>query len=236
MSLPDFENAIHFKDFTDDTEKSLGTIYLTGGGFVDRPFTGAGTDSKFGWQEMVWKKSPSRAGGFTFTNMDNIEVGLVARCEINFKYMNIQDYMDLRKIIGRERHFYAKFFDVDSGEWVTREMYCSENQANTLYTLKQSLIGVMDYSIKFVGTNRDITQNATYSVTYDSNGGTGTASSLTGKSWGSQVTIDSGSSLSRDGYNLVGWSKTANGSVNYRPNQSITLWDSLTLYAVWEAV
>lgn len=236
MSLPNFNEAINFKKFTDPTEQSLGTIYLTGGGFVDRPFNGCGVDSKFGWEEMVWKKTPNRAGGFAFTNMDNIEVGLVARCEINIKYMNIKDYEDLRKIIGRERYFWAKFFDIDKGEWVFRQMYCSENSISKLHTLKQSLIGVMDYSIKLVGTNNDVNQDATYSVTYNSNGGSGTVSSKTGLTWGSQVKIDSGSTLSKSGYNFVGWSKIKNGELSYRPNQSTTLWDNITLYAVWEEV
>lgn len=235
MSLVDYKNAIHFDDFEDETEKSLGTIYITGGGYVDRPFKGSAPDSKYGWQELVWKKNPNRTSGtFAFQNMKNIAVSLVARCELNYKYMNIDDYMALRKILGRERYFKVKFFDVDEGKWVRREMYCSENQINKLFTLDKSLIGVLDYSIKLVGTNRDVFVNQTYTITYNSNGGTGTIQSETGIPWGDERTISSGSGISKEGHSLAGWSLTSDGKANYAPNQETTIWDNLTLYAVWE--
>ena len=152
MALPNYDKAIKFAD---TKYGSIGTIYLTGGGFVNRPFNGIAPDSQWGWEEFTWFKPPTRNRTFAFQNMDNIDVGLIARCEINVKYMNIEDYKDLRKIVGRERYFTATFFDVDAGEWVTRTMYCTENSKKQLFTLKQSLIGVLDLAIKLAGTNTD---------------------------------------------------------------------------------
>ena len=241
----DYENSL------DLTEKPIGTIYLTGGGFVNRPFQGWGTDSLYGWQEMVWKKNPTRGGTFAFTNIDDIDVGLVARCEISTKYMNIQDFMDLRKIVGRERHFLATFFDGDGGKWVTRDVYCSESSKNQLFVLKKHLIGVRDVTVKLVGTNLDVqtttdengnevSTTETLSVVYNINEGTGSIETETAE-YGSQVTISDGSGIiAPTGKHLALWeAKMTVGGVlttvgQYGLGQSITLWKGLTLYPKYE--
>lgn len=246
----DYENSL------DLTEKPIGTIYLTGGGFVDRPFQGWGTDSLYGWQELVWKKSPTRGGTFAFTNIDDIDVGLVARCEISTKYMNIQDFMDLRKIVGRERHFLATFFDSDEGKWVTRDMYCSENSKNQLFVLKKHLIGVRDVTVKLVGTNLDqqttidadgneVTTNTTLSIVYnitDKDGNIISTNLQTGE-YGSQVTLSDGAGITAPpNSHLALWEAkmTLNGKLEtvgqYGLGQSITLWKGLTLYSKYETV
>lgn len=251
MSLPNYKNAIKFEDTNYEevglTKGSIGSIYITGAGFIDREFRGIGVDSKFGWQEMVWASSPNRSQSFAFDNMDQIEIGIVARCEINIHYLDIQDYMDLRKIVARQRHFYVKFFDIDECKWKNREMYCSENEASRLFVLKQSLIGQMDYTIKFVGTNRDLNLSP-LSITYNNDDiiqqitATGDIPVDSGKVWGDQININSGSSLVPDGdYHLAYWYtvETVDGTQvmaqKYGPNQSVTIWDSLVLYPRWEA-
>lgn len=240
--LPDSDKFISYAD------RSIGTIYITGGGFIRRPFTGVGADSKFGWEELTWFKTPSRSRTFAFSNMDDIDVGLIARCEINIKYMNIQDYMDLRKILGRERHFTVEFFDIDKGDWITRDMYCSENTRSKLFTLKQSLIGVMDYSIKLVGTNLDLEDVVGVDgsgglrrmiVTYNSGEGYG---SITSESveWGGQVKIADGANflVSPDGKHFKHWVSKKGDKVTgcYGANQSITVWGDLDLYAEYEGM
>ena len=243
----DYENSL------DLTDKPIGTIYLTGGGFVNRAFQGWGTDSLYGWQEMVWKKSPTRGGTFAFTNIDDIDVGLVARCEISTKYMNIQDFMDLRKIVGRERHFLATFFDSDEGKWVTRDMYCSENSKNQLFVLKKHLIGVRDITVKLVGTNLDqqttidadgneVTTNATLSIVYNINSGSGSIETETAE-YGSQIKLNDGSGIiAPTGKHLALWEAkmTVDGVLTtvgqYGLGQSITLWKGLTLYPKYETV
>lgn len=235
MAIVDSKNAIDFDDYEDETEQSLGTIYITGGGYFERPFKGSGTDSKYGWQELAWRKDPNRtAQTFAFTNMTEISVGLVARCELNYKYMNISDYMALRQILGRERFFYVKFFDTDDGEWVTREMYCSSNSINQLFTYGKKLLGVRDYTIKLVGTNRDLDNDITYTITYNSNGGTGSISSETSISRGDEATLSDGSGYTKSGAHIIGWSLSPDGDINYALGQETTIWRDLQLYAVWE--
>lgn len=236
MTLPKYNEAI---------KEKIGKIYITGGGFVDREFNGIGTDSKYGWQEMVWKSTPSRGGTFAFTNMDDIDVGLIARCELNIKYMNIHDYMDLRKILGRERHFTVKFFDVDDGEWRTRDMYCSENQINKLYTLKQSLIGVLDYTIKLVGTNLDLetyindgietTELRKFNITYFNDDGS--VNTIKQVKWGGNIYIGKGIVvIAPEGKHLKYWQDRLSQDErvgDYLPIQPETVWKDLNLYPVW---
>lgn len=249
--LPNVENSI------DLTDESISKIYITGGGFVRREFRGCGADSQFGWQELVWKSQPSRGGTFAFTNMDDIDVGLVARCEVNIMYMNIQDYMDLRKIIARERHFTVEFFDIDEGIFVSRDMYCSENSRNKLLILSKHLIGVANIPIKFVGTNLDvvttidadgneITTDKELSIVYEIDSGSGTVSDKnedgttvykTAKYGEQRVLSDGTGVIAPQNKNLKYWvTRNKNGDISgtYGLGQSVTVWKGMTLYPYYE--
>ena len=68
---PKYKNAI---DFSDNGIGSIGSIYITGGGFVNREFKGVSPNSAFGWNELVWKKTPTRSNNFSFDNIDDIDV------------------------------------------------------------------------------------------------------------------------------------------------------------------
>lgn len=74
-----------------------------------------------------------------------------------------------------------------------------------------------------------------YSVTFNANGGTGTADTVKG-GWPDNpgVTLASGSGFSRTGYRLLGWSEDANAtSPTYSLSSSYTPTDDVTLYGVW---
>lgn len=240
MTMPDYKKAIKFSQMADaegEIVGSLGTIYLTGGGFYRRAFSGIGSNSQFGWQEMVWKKSPTRSGDFSFININSIDVGLVARCEIVIPYNNIQDYMDLRKIIARERYFKARFFDVDEGQWVEREMYCSESSKNQLFILGKSLIGVRDITVKLVGTNRD-SDKSPITVSYDLNGGGGNIASRELKK-GDELTLPNPIELgitAPSGRSFDHWeTRTEDNETmgEYHATQETTVWNNMKFYAVW---
>ena len=78
---------------------------------------------------------------------------------------------------------------------------------------------------------------STPTISYRSNGGSGTITSTTGAS-GSSVTLSSGAGFSRVNYTLTRWdtSSTGNG-VSYSKSQVITMpAGGLTLYAIWTAL
>jgi hypothetical protein len=240
MANPDYNKAINFGQMSDadgEIVGSLGTIYLTGGGFYRRAFSGISSNSQFGWQEMVWKKSPTRGEGFSFVNISDINVGLVARCEITIPYNNIRDYMDLRKIIARERFFKARFYDVDEGIWVEREMYCSENSRSQLFTLGKSLIGVRDITVKLVGTNRDA-DNSKINISYDLNGGNGNINSLAVIK-GTEITLPNPNILNiiaPTGKHFDHWETRTSGNETmgtYHAGQETTAWNDMKFYAIW---
>lgn len=258
-----YENALKFTD-TNYTDKgieldkiseeykskvrnlySIQNIYITGGGYVDYPISGGSPDSPFGWEEFVWRKTPARNSKFVFNTMDNIEVGKVARCELNIKYMEYDDFCVFRHIVNTERHFTVKFFDTDQKKWVCRDMYCSENSKGKFFTLKESIFGVIDMSIKLVGTNLDLefdengdVVTKTYTIKYNINGGSGSVAPSVSVTKGSQVELaGQGNINAPNGKALVGWqTKNTKGEVNgsYRINQSVTVWDNLELYAWYE--
>ena len=224
---------------------SIQNIYITGAGYVDYPISGGSPDSLFGWEEFVWKKTPTRNGQMIFNTMNDIDVGKIARCELNIKFMEYEDFCVFRHIVNSERHFMVKFFDVDQKKWVCRDMYCSENTKSKLFTLNESLFGVLDMSIKLVGTNLDLTFDnegnlltETFNVSYNVGDGTGSVNSSSSFTKGTQVTLaGQGSVIAPSGKHMVGWqTKNSDGVINgsYRLNQSITLWSDLELYAWFE--
>lgn len=74
----------------------------------------------------------------------------------------------------------------------------------------------------------------TYSITYDSNGGSGVSGTVY-KNHGSNITLTT-SIPTRYGYNFKGWSTNSNASsATYAAGATYSANSSATLYAVWEA-
>lgn len=74
---------------------------------------------------------------------------------------------------------------------------------------------------------------ATYTITYNANGGSGAPSSQT-KTYGTALTLSS-TKPTRTGYTFKGWGTSADDtSVNYSPGQSYTANSNATLYAIWQ--
>lgn len=226
----DYRNAVEVDD--------LDTIYLTGGGYVRYPFKGISRDSAMGWEEAVWGGNLNRStGDFALSNIDDVDFGKVARCEISFKYMNVQDYIALCRIATNERHIVADFYRKDIGERVTQEMAFTTNELGKLYAFGTQDLGRTDVSIKLVATNRDKVGliNLEVAITYNANGGSGTIASDSAK-WSENRTLADGTGFTRSGYVLVGFNTKADGSGwAYLPNQSVTMFEDLTLYAQWQA-
>ena len=80
-----------------------------------------------------------------------------------------------------------------------------------------------------------IMDGKTYTLTYDSNGGTGTVPTDSNKyAKGTYAQVVSGSGLTRKGMIFLGWSTDQNAvSPAYYPGGSVKINDNTTLYAVW---
>ncbi len=80
-----------------------------------------------------------------------------------------------------------------------------------------------------------IMDGKTYTLTYNSNGGTGTVPTDSNKyAKGTYAQVVSGSGLTREGMIFLGWSTDQNAvSPAYYPGGSVKINDNTTLYAVW---
>ena len=211
----------------------MDTIYLTGAGYVNYPFKGISRESALGWNEPVWGSDLNRGLNLVMDNIDTVEYGMVARCEVSFKYMNIKDYKVLCKI-SKQRVCYANFFDRETGQRVSQEMAFTGNEIAKLYKFNTDYLGVLDASIKLVATNRDRVNeiSATHTISYNANGGTGLITSNSVK-WAGQLQLPS-SGVTKSGSTLLGWNTQANGyGADYKLGQQVTIFGNLGLYAQW---
>jgi uncharacterized repeat protein (TIGR02543 family) len=70
------------------------------------------------------------------------------------------------------------------------------------------------------------------SITYNANGGSGTIASVNQATSTSSINLSDGTGLTKAGYNLTGWSETANGTAVSSPYTPTV---NKTLYAIWTA-
>ena len=75
---------------------------------------------------------------------------------------------------------------------------------------------------------------ATYTVSFDANGGTGTMAEVTGVSAGA-YTLPANGFTAPDGKRFVGWATSAGGTA-IAAGGAITVSDNVTLYAIWEEI
>lgn len=85
----------------------------------------------------------------------------------------------------------------------------------------------------YANTTYTVPALASYTVSYNANGGSGAPSSQT-KWYGKSLTLSS-TKPTRTGYSFQGWATSASGSVAYAAGESYTANAAVTLYAVWEA-
>lgn len=233
----DYQNKIIVPNAPNgDGKRQLDTIYFTGAGYVDYPIKGISRDSALGWEEPVWGGDLTRSTDFVLTNILDVDYGLVARLEVSYKYLNVQDYIALCKI-AKERVCNVTYFNYEKGEWIVNQEFAfTKQEKSKLYAFGTEYLGLLDVSVKLVATNRDKTDliATNFTITYNANGGSGTVASQSAK-WGDNLDIATSSGLSYSGKTFKEWNTQANGlGGHYMPNQHKTMWENMTLYAIWE--
>lgn len=220
-------------------EENLDTVFITGGGFVNKPFKGISRDSAWGRDEVVWAANLSRSSSFAMTNIDNVRIGSVANVELTFPLMSMQDFIDLQKIL-HERHCIVNYFSVDDGKRHTKEMAVTTNERKTLYSFGTSVIGMQNVKVTFVATNRKIDEDSDYkigvdiNIKYNPNGGNGSVITDS-KEFSEQYVMRGLNTFTKSGYHIKEWNTKQDGSgARYLPNQSVTICEELNLYAIWE--
>lgn len=213
---------------------TIGTIRING-----IPFKHLSTDSVLGFDTLSWAEEPTRNNLFAFENIDQIDIGLVAQCQINLKYCSIEDFMKLREL-AQQRYVYVTFFNVDKGEWeYDREMYCSKSEKQKLFYFKPELIGVLDVSITFVATNREVERDPV-TISFDANGYNITVPNAQTIPYGSVFKLEDAPAIT--GYTFEYWTDARDETSHkatgwhYLSGQSFTAWKDKTLYPIYKAV
>lgn len=224
-------------DYKNLKNVDLDTVYITGGGFIRYPFKGVARDSALGWNEAVWGANLSRSKNLVLTNIDKVSFGLVARVELNFKFMNLKDYEVLMKL-AQERVVVVDYVNRETGERVSQEMSFTKNSLKSIYGFGNKFIGVQDVSISLVATNRDKAGliKSQFTITYNNNGGNGSIDSKSAY-WSDMVKLSAneGDAMTKSGHHIKEWNTKADGSgASYGLGQHITLWKDLELFAIWE--
>ena len=220
--------AINIKD----ENIEMNAVYITGAGFIKKRFSGYGRET-MGWNETVWGGNLNRSNTFALENIDDVEIGQVPQLTIKYNYITIDDYIILQRLL-KERHLIIEYFDIDLGQRVTHEMAITGNDRKQIITRGNKLIGMSNFTIKFVGTNRD-EEYARKTITYMQNGADEGEDFSNTYSIGTQVELYDGSDFIMIGSHIYEWNTKPDGSgQSYYPGQSITLWQDLTLYAIYE--
>lgn len=217
----------------DDINAVYITGYIEGEGTVTKTFTGVGRDS-IGWDEVVWGAGLTRSNTFALENIDDVEIGKVPQCTLNFPYMTIEDYIVMQKLLVN-RHVIVNYFNFDKGIREEHEMAVTGNERKKFYSTRRYVRGISNFTIKFVATNRDY-KYVDLTIDYYGNGADSGDDKTNTYKITDQVEIDDGSDYVKTGYHLKEWNTKADGTgQSYAPNFSLTLWQSLKLYAIWEA-
>ena len=185
--------------------------------------------SDTGEQSQIWKFDRDSDGAYTITNLDNGKVlelyqGIAASQTNVSVYKNNNNLWQKWFIYGSQGSYYLKprngdfMLDLQGGKY-------SEGVNAQIYNFNGTP------AQKFTITK--INRTATYTISYNMNGGSGTISNQT-------KTNDIALKLSttkptRQGYTFSGWSTSSNATTaQYQPGGSYTANSAATLYAVWD--
>ena len=121
---------------------------------------------------------------------------------------------------------------VDAGATGTLEVGLTELEFCSVdFTDNTSRFSVVKTAVAISGATPP---PATYTVSFNANGGTGTMAEVTGVSAGA-YTLPANGFTAPDGKRFVGWATSAGGTA-IAAGGAITVSDNVTLYAIWEEI
>lgn len=195
--------------------------------------------------EKSYVKSPVRSGDGSISNLDSYAWFLTPHLKIDFGLLSIESYRAIMKLIRSRNEFTVTCYDVVEDKDVTHKMYFATEQMPKLWAIAKAmdgdewveLLGVQDYTVEMIGTNTSVDL---VSVNYVDNLPIGSSSSVGSDSIpkGSDIIVGDIATFKDNppsGYKFKRWNDKPDGSgMNYTDGISITLSQSLTLFAIWE--
>jgi hypothetical protein len=105
-------------------------------------------------EEKSYVEQPVRSQDGSIADLDNITSFLTPRLIIKYNMMHIDDYRTLMTFLKSKNTFNVTCYDIDVDRRVTHEMYFAPPQMPIIYQRYLAALGVQEYSIELIGTNR----------------------------------------------------------------------------------
>lgn len=199
--------------------------------------------------EKTYVKSPVRASDGSIGNLDTYATFLTPRLVIKYKYMHIEDYRTLMKLLRSKNEFRVEFYDIVLDKRIAHNMYFAPDEMPQIHQRYLEVLGIKDYTVELIGTNTDFEK---ITVTYNLN-------APSGITWGGETsasesiisnhTLNVGIALSNgeelqnvtkitfnNTYKFKYWCDTSDGTgFKYVDGNEYMFTDDTTLYAIWEA-
>lgn len=209
-------------------------------------FTGIGYQGLLTVNSKTYVESPSRGGDGAMSNINDHDSFVVPRCKLNFKYMKIEEYQRLCRVVSSANEFEVTYYDKEIGGMVTHMMYCEPEEMKKLFNVGTYVFGVLDYEISFIGT---LNSRKEYTVTYKSVvlGSGSSILSISKYKWGDSMKVLTSTDVTDlnfnipEGKQLVAWQLGSSESVNangwkLKPNNKVSIFEDMILWAVWEDI
>lgn len=126
-------------------------------------FKGIGYQGLLTVNSKTYVESPTRSNDGSMPNINDHDSFIVPRCKINFKYLKIEDYQRLCRILNSANEFPVTYYDKEVGDFVTHLMYAEPEEMKKIFNVGTYVFGVLDYDVSFIGT---LNQRKEMSVTY----------------------------------------------------------------------
>lgn len=207
-------------------------------------------------EEKSYKEQPVRMDDGSIPDLNNYQTFLTPRIIIRYNMMNIDDYRKLMKKLKSKRNaFMVTCYDIVEDKRVTHEMYFAPPQMPVIYQQYLMALGIQEYTIELIGTNRTDNVTITYEFNLPDNpkvydpypiSQTSTSEQYNPKILnvirGESIFIEQHMEplswlMDSNGYTLVGWnSEPDNSGFFYEDGGEYYFSNNLTLYAQWRKI
>jgi len=157
--------------------------------------------------------------------VDNSASGGGYKWDILSDYIDVEESIPANTVITGEVYFYATGTASSDAMAANRLVLQAGTGTASQPTLTFTNLQLM--KADYVGY--------TYTVTFNSNGGSGTVPLSITANYGDSITLPDGNWLSYSGYTFYGWIELTGGTI-YNAGASYTVYDDVTLYAKWNPV
>ena len=105
-------------------------------------------------EEKSYIEQPVRSQDGSINDLDDYTTFLTPHLIIKYNMMNIEDYRTLMTFLKSKNSFNVTCYDIVADRRVTHEMYFANPQMPVIYQQYLTVMGIKEYSIELIGTNR----------------------------------------------------------------------------------